>query len=100
MSDLSGGKNAMWFILKSVFWLSLAFAVLGPGFNAANLPHLLQQTTEQGSHLVAESALECTSIECLGGHAVVSAGIGALSNATMPLIADIIPLPRPRPERI
>ncbi len=86
----------MRFVLRSAFWLSVAFAVISPGLDADGLVQTFEEQPHLASRLVAENAARCTSFECLGTHAVLQAGIAAAGQAIQPQ-GPIVPFPRPRP---
>ena len=96
------------FLLRSAFWLTLAFLVIRPGMEmdmgdaAAGLS---REAMARGSQFVAEQihAIDCNEIHCLGGKALATAALQSTPHAGAPmhaLPADIsVPFPRPRPDR-
>jgi hypothetical protein len=98
----------MMFLLRSAFWLTLAFLVIRPGMagdvgdSAATLS---RDAMAIGSQFIAEQieAIECSEIQCLGGKAIASAALQSTPYAGNPMhpapAAIQVPLPRPRPDR-
>ncbi|WP_297111788.1 hypothetical protein [uncultured Devosia sp.] len=93
------------FLLRSAFWLTLAFLVIRPSIDGADGAVLANQAMARGSQFVAAQidAIECTEIQCLGGKALASAALrtNPLTDAPMHVapVANPVPLPRPRPDR-
>ena len=94
------------FILRSAFWLTLAFMLLAPrsvdlGAAAGDLS---SRAVAAGQQLVVDQILAngCTSAECLGGKAFVAAAALSSSPPVGPTMQDSptapVPLPRPRPD--
>ena len=93
------------FILRSAFWLTLAFIVLSPksvdlGAAAGNLS---SQAMAAGQQLIASQILasDCDSLECLGGNAIVAAALNSSPSAGATMQdspTDPVPFPRPRPD--
>lgn len=92
------------FLLRSAFWLFLAFMVIKPGvdINAA-AASLSSQAMQQGQKLIVEqiAATECGNLQCIGGKAVLAAAIApsppvGITMGDSPAPASV-PLPRPRP---
>ena len=93
------------FILRSAFWLTLAFVVMSPkpvdlGAAAGDFS---SQAMAAGQQLIARQILapDCNSVPCLGGKAVVAAVLSSSPSvgATMqdsPI--SPVPVPRPRPD--
>lgn len=96
----------MLFLLRSAFWLTVAFVVIRPGFDvreaAATASH---EAMTRGSQMVAEQigSIQCDSLQCLGGKALAQAALSPLPHAGDPMHAQpatgSVPLPRPRPDR-
>ena len=96
----------MRFILKSAFWLVAAFLVIRPG---VDLPAAAGSVTAQAmaagqSAIVAQiEKTECTTLECVGGKALLSAAVKSTAQpqAVAPMqissTAETAPVPRPRP---
>ena len=96
----------MMFLLRSAFWLTAAFLVIRPGVDLrATANDVTSQAMARGSQFVSDqiNAIECDSLQCFGGKAVLSAALPPIppSDPT-PMHArskDIpVPLPRPRPD--
>lgn len=95
----------MMFLLRSAFWLSIAFMVIRPEMDMRETATALSsQAMARGSQFVAEQieAIDCDSLTCLGGKAVVSAALQPVPPTGPPMhslpVVDSVPLPRPRPE--
>lgn len=96
------------FLLRSAFWLTLAFLVIRPGIGADmgdSAANLSREAIARGSQFVAEQiqSIECNEIQCLGGKALATAALNATPQAGIPMhVAPAphrVPLPRPRPDR-
>lgn len=97
----------MMFILRSAFWLTLAFVVIRPEVDVAQTAGALSsEALARGSQFVASQvdAIECNDLTCFGGKAVVSAVLqpAASPNPPMHVLTGPesipFPLPRPRPD--
>ena len=94
------------FLFRSAFWLIAAFMVIHPGvdINAA-ASRLSAQAVAKGQDLIVEQimATDCTTIQCVGGKAVLAAALPKIPSAGLPMLdlpaEDLVPLPRPRPNR-
>lgn len=96
------------FLLRSAFWLILAFMIIRPevdmGETATNLSG---EAMARGSSFIAQQidAIECDTLQCHGGKAVAVAvaaiNTPALAGDPMHAIPALpaVPLPRPRPDR-
>ncbi|MHA6298157.1 hypothetical protein [Devosia sp. CAU 1758] len=96
------------FLLRSAFWLTLAFLVIRPGIGADmsdNAATMSRDAMARGSLFVAEQiqAIECSEIQCLGGKALAAAALQATPHVGIPMHAAPakiqVPSPRPRPDR-
>src|SRR5690606_30785879 len=94
------------FLLRSAFWLTIAFLVIRPSMDVQeSAAALSSEAMARGSQFVAQQidAIECDNLTCIGGKAVVSAALESSLPAVHPmqmLAADNpVPLPRPRPDR-
>ncbi|WP_052731916.1 hypothetical protein [Devosia geojensis] len=93
------------FLVRSAFWLTVAFLVIKPGVDLERAAQDLSgQALSAGRQVVAEAiaADECTTIACVGGKAVLSAAIAEpapVVAAAAPAEPGSVPLPRPRPDR-
>lgn len=95
------------FLLRSAFWLVLAFVVMKPGFDVRDTAETLSsEAMARGSQFITAQidAIECDSINCLGGKAIASAVLQSSPLAGDPMHSlpakDPVPLPRPRPDRV
>lgn len=93
------------FILRSAFWLTIAFFVMAP--KTVDLGAAAQDFSSQamavGEQLIVSQILAdtCTSVQCLGGKALVATVISSSPSvdATMQDSSiDPVPFPRPRPD--
>lgn len=92
------------FLLRSAFWLLAAYMVIKPGIGFD--PNALTgQAMAAGQQIVSEQvdAIQCDSLQCLGGKAVLAAVLPDLPQvgSTMqdsPMVQDV-PYPRPRLDR-
>ncbi|MEQ8600871.1 MAG: hypothetical protein RLP98_13195 [Devosia sp.] len=94
------------FLLRSVFWLTLAFLVIRPGVDVGDAAaNLSGEAMARGSQFVAAQidAIECSEIQCLGGKAIAAAALQSTQLAGAPMHAlpalNAVPMPRPRPDR-
>jgi hypothetical protein len=96
------------FLLRSAFWLTLAFLVIRPGIGADmgnTAATMSQDAMARGSLFVAEQiqAIECSEIQCLGGKALATAALQATPHVGIPMHTAPtqmqVPFPRPRPDR-
>ena len=94
------------FLLRSVFWLTLAFLVIRPGADVGEAAtNFSGEAMARGSQFVAAQidAIECSEIQCLGGKAVAAAALRSTQLAGAPMHAmpafNAVPMPRPRPDR-
>lgn len=96
------------FLLRSAFWLTLAFLVIRPGIGADvsdSAADLSRDAMVRGSQFVAEQiqAIECHEIQCWGGKALATAALQASPHVGLPMHDQptqlSVPLPRPRPDR-
>jgi hypothetical protein len=92
-------------ILRSVFWLSVAFIAIAPknvDYGAA-ASGLSIQAMAAGQQLIAEQILnsDCSSIECLGGKAVLATvltSVPSVDSSMQDSSSSPVPFPRPRPD--
>lgn len=96
----------MMFLLRSAFWLTAAFLVIRPEMDVRETASALSnQALAAGNQFVTEQieAIECDSLTCFGGKAVVSAALKPVPPTGPPMhvlpVSDSVPLPRPRPDR-
>jgi len=93
------------FILRSAFWLTLAFIVMAP--KSANLGAAAEDFSARalaaGQQMIVGQILanDCDSVQCIGGKALVAAALTAspsVGNAMQDSPIDPVPIPRPRPD--
>lgn len=94
------------FLLRSVFWLTLAFLVIRPGVDVGDAAaNISGEAMARGSQFVAAQidAIECNEIRCLGGKAMAISALQSTQLAGAPMHAspalNAVPMPRPRPDR-
>lgn len=87
------------FLVRSAFWLTVAFLVIKPGIDLDKAAgDLSDQALAAGRQMITQSIAtkDCDSLACVGGKAVIAA---AITDSAPPAPAAPVPLPRPRPER-
>lgn len=86
----------MMLLVRSIFWLTVAYMVIKPGVELPDATALSAQAVNAGTRVVAEQiqSIPCDSLQCVGGKAVLAA---SLSTPAAAPAASAIPLPRPRP---
>jgi len=93
----------MFLLLRSAFWLTLAFLVIRPGFDVQDSAASLSSAAmAQGSQFVAEriDAIECQDLTCAGTRMLAAAALRpALKTNALQGPAGAVPFPRPRPDR-
>ena len=94
------------FLLRSMFWLTIAFLLIRPDTDMRDTAATLSsEAMARGSQFVAAQidAIECETITCVGGKAVIAAALPVSPPAGSPMhdspAVDLVPLPRPRPDR-
>ena len=94
------------FLLRSAFWLTIAFLVIRPGVDVGDAAASFSgEAMARGSQFVAAQidAIECHEIQCLGGKAIAAAALQSPQRAGAPMHAlpalSAVPIPRPRPDR-
>lgn len=92
----------MFMVVRSIFWLTVAFMVIKPGFDFNTAA---AQTVAAGSQVVAQQiqSIECDSFQCAGGKAVIAAALQSSPSAGLPMhdspATSAVPYPRPRLDR-
>jgi hypothetical protein len=97
------------FILRSAFWLTVAFMAVAPkGVDlGASAGDFSAQAMAAGQQMIVSRILEeeCRSLECIGGKAMLAAAVGTASSTSPSGVATmqdsppgLIPVPRPRPD--
>ena len=95
----------MFAVVRSVFWLTLAYIVIKPAVDLPDANALSAQAMAAGSRVIAEQiqTIECDSFECVGGKAIAAAALQSSPSAGVsmhvPSPANLAPMPRPRPDR-
>jgi hypothetical protein len=96
----------MMFLLRSAFWLTVAFMVIRPGVDVReSAGSVASEAMTRGSQFVAEQiqSIECDSFQCFGGKAVIAAALPQIPPSGTPMHVepkvDPVPYPRPRPDR-
>jgi len=93
------------FLLRSAFWLTVAFVVIAP--KDADLGQKAQEMSAQavaaGQQMIVAQILssDCSSLECAGGKAVLTAVTTSLPSVEKPMqdkSKTPVPFPRPRPD--
>lgn len=93
------------FLLRSAFWLTVAFIMIAP--KDVDLRQKAEQMSAQavsaGQQLIVSQVLsgDCSTIECVGGKAVLAAVTTKLPSIETPMQDSSItpvPFPRPRPD--
>ena len=94
------------FLLRSAFWLTVAFLVIRPDVDMRDgAAALSNEAMARGSQFVAEQiqSIDCIDLACAGGKAVASAVFSASPPAGIPMHVEPapnpVPFPRPRPDR-
>lgn len=85
------------FLVRSIFWLTVAFVIIKPGVDLERTARdVSAQTLAAGQQVIAKGieAAPCTTLTCAGGKAMLSAAISSVAPPAQP-----VPLPRPRPDR-
>ena len=93
------------FLLRSAFWLTVAFVVIGPkdidlGATAGDLS---AQAVAAGQKMIVSRILEddCQTIECLTGKAMLATAVTtafpSIDTAMQDSSKTLVPVPRPRP---
>lgn len=92
------------FLIRSAFWLTLAFLVIRPGVDMRDTATTMSsEAMTRGSQFIAQQieAIDCTDLTCIGGKALANAALQSTVPALDPMHAssavDTVPLPRPRP---
>lgn len=95
----------MFVVVRSVFWLTVAYMVIKPGIDLPDAGALSAQALAASTQVVAEhvGTIECDSLQCLGGKAVVAAVLQPSPSADLPMhetsAIGPAPIPRPRLDR-
>lgn len=94
------------FLLRSAFWLTVAYLAIGPqsvDFGAA-ANDLTAHAVATSHRMVTDAILdtECDNVACAGGKAVVAAALTSITPSSVPSMHETprepVPFPRPRPD--
>lgn len=99
----------MFAVVRSVFWLTLAYMVIKPGVDLPDANALSAQAMAAGSQAIAShiDSIECDSFQCIGGKALAAHTLDSVAFQTSSPIgtsmhetpmAKLAPVPRPRPD--
>lgn len=95
----------MFVVVRSVFWLTLAYMVIKPGVDLPDPGALSAQAMAAGTQVVAQQVgnIECDTLQCVGGKAVIAAALQSSPSVGLPMhetpTSSPVPFPRPRPDR-
>ncbi|HEY8577659.1 MAG TPA: hypothetical protein VIL88_15140 [Devosia sp.] len=98
----------MFAVVRSLFWLTVAYMVIKPGVDfpdAAELQHFARTT---GGQVVAQQldAVQCDTLQCMGGKVVVAQALRSAAPQPSPVVATVLaprapgkiaPVPHQRP---
>ena len=96
------------FLVKSAFWLALAFVAIKPGFDFQGAAQAASsEVFAAGQHLLAGQFLtnDCDTLHCVGGKAAAVALLAPISTPSVgsPMqdspTSVLAPVPRPRLHR-
>lgn len=94
----------MFLVVRSVFWLTVAYMVIKPGVDFVDAQAMSAQAMAAGQQVIAEQiqAIECDSFQCVGGKAVMAAALQSSPSVGLPMHVEPMtgpaPIPRPRPD--
>lgn len=93
------------FLLRSAFWLTLAFMVMGPQFDfGAAAGDLSAKAVSAGQQMIVSTVRDappCTSLECAGSRAILAAAASSFPSVDTAMQDSsnvLVPVPRPRPD--
>jgi len=96
------------FLVRSAFWLGLAFVIIQPqGMDfGAKASAIGSSVTRSGQEAFVQhlDSLDCNSLKCAGGKAVLLASGNRNNSSQASTMQDsqsltLAPVPRPRPDR-
>ncbi|SEP77575.1 hypothetical protein SAMN05428969_0853 [Devosia sp. YR412] len=98
----------MFVVVRSVFWLTVAYMVIKPGVDLPDANALSQQAMAAGSAAIAShiDSIDCDSFQCFGGKAIATHTLSSIAAPALPPVAlpmhetataRLAPVPRPRP---
>ncbi len=94
----------MFVVVRSVFWLTVAYMVIRPGVELPDGQALAAQALAAGSQVVSQQVdkVECADLVCLGGKTVIAAALQSSPSVGTPMhespTTSLAPIPRPRPD--
>ena len=99
----------MFVVVRSLFWLTVAYMVIKPGVDFPDANALSQQAMAAGSRVVAEqiNTIQCDSLQCIGGKAIATHTLETIALPTLQTAATpvhetstvkLAPIPRMRPD--
>jgi len=94
----------MFVVVRSVFWLAVAYMVIRPGVDLPDANAVAAQAMAAGSVVVSEQIrrVECTDIGCVGSKAILAAALQPSPSVGLPMhempTNSPAPIPRPRPD--
>ena len=92
------------FLLRSAFWLIVAFMVIRPGVDVESAVASMQmQAMDAGKDIIAQQILEpdCDTLVCAGRNALLASALDSSLSLDPPMQDSSnspVPLPRPRPD--
>lgn|SRR5690606_32923404 len=93
------------FLLRSAFWLILAFLVMGPRVDlGAAAGDLSAKAVTAGQQMIVSTVRDappCSSLECAGGRAMLAAAASSFPSVDTAMQDSsnvLVPVPRPRPD--
>lgn len=94
----------MFTVVRSIFWLAVAYMVIKPGVDLPDTGALQAQALAAGTQVVAQQVgnIECDTLQCIGGKAVIAAALQSSPPVGLPMhetpTISPVPYPRPRPD--
>lgn len=94
----------MFAVARSIFWLGVAYMVIKPGVELPDAGAMSAQALTAGTQMVASqvAAIECDSLQCVGGKIVFASAVQSSLPAADPMHLSAapgsVPYPRPRPD--
>lgn len=95
---------SMFVVVRSVFWLTVAYMVIRPGVDLPDANAMTAQAMAAGSQVVSEqiNQIECANLQCAGGKMVIAAALQSSPSVGLPMHEmpnnSLAPIPRPRPD--
>ena len=94
----------MFVVVRSVFWLAVAYMVIRPGVDLPDGNAVAAQAMAAGTSVVSEQIerVQCADFACAGGKVVIAAALQSSPSADLPMHVTSAnspaPIPRPRPD--